>query len=246
MSNDLKRQISDHMQPDVRAIGFAPVERFADAPPGHQPGNACKNAKTVIVFGLPVPRGILRSPDYNLYFLHRTYHTVYRNLDELALRLCNFIESTGDHLAVPVPSYAPMVFKQMVPWGLMSLKHAAVQAGLGAFGRSGQMYHPKYGSMLRLSAVITSAELPGDPLIEKDPCPPACVACQELCPSGAFDSEGAFDKMICLRYTVKHAIYPLALRDAKSLEHIERVVNTAGHDYWLSCDECLKACPLNR
>jgi len=246
MSEELKKSIVEHLNSRVNAIGFAPVDRFDDAPGMHHPANACKDAQTVIVFGKTVPRGILRSPDYNLYALHRSYHTVYKHLDELALKLCNFVEAQGDFLAVPIPSYAPMVFHGMEPWGILSLKHAAACAGLGAFGRSEQMYHQKYGSLLRLGAVVTNAELPGDPLIDEDPCPPKCNACQQVCPSKAFDNKGKFSKMTCLQYSIKHAIYPLALKDEIGLKHIERVINTAGYNYWLACDECLKVCPLNK
>ena len=246
MQNELKNAILKLMEKSVPAVGFAPVERFADAPQKHQPPGICKNAKTVIVFGIPVPRGVLKSPDYNLYGLHRSYHTAYRDLDTIALGLCNFIESRGDFVAVMIPSYAPMVFQGVEPWGLLSLKHAAVLAGLGALGRSGQMYHPIFGARLRLAAVVTDAELPGDPVNDQLPCPDKCHACQKICPAGAFTAEGGFQKMTCLGHTIKHAIYPLALKDAAGLKHIERVINTAGHDYWIDCDECVKVCPLNR
>ena len=246
MNAELKKSILDHFEARLSAIGFAPVDRFEDAPQKHHPAGVCKDARTVIVIGITVPRGILQSPDYNLYALHRSYHTVYKHLDELSLELCNYIEARGKYLAIAIPSYAPMVFGGMEPWGLMSLKHAAARAGLGAFGRSEQMYHPEYGSLLRLGAVVTSAELPGDPMMETDPCPPKCNACRKVCPSKAFDDEGKFDKMTCLRHTIKHAIYPLALKDEIGLKQIERVINTAGYNYWLACDECLKVCPLNK
>jgi len=246
MNDSLRESIVRHLDGRVSAVGFAPVERFADAPEKHHPAGICKGAKTVVVFGIEIPRGILESPDYNLHTLHRSYHTVYRRLDEISLGLCNLIESQGSFTAAMVPSYAPMVFHEFEPWGLLSLKHAAVRAGLGAFGRSGQMYHPTYGSRLRLAAVVTDAELPGDPVIDEDPCPPKCHACQKICPAGAFAADGTFRKMTCMAHTIKHAIYPLALKDAEGLRHIERVINTAGYDYWLECDECLKVCPNNR
>jgi epoxyqueuosine reductase len=246
MPDQLKQAIVSHLGDHVSAIGFAPVERFAEAPETHHPANLCKGAQTVVVFGIQVPRGIFTSPDYNLYALHRSYHTVYRQLDEIGLGLCNFIESQGRYTAVMVPSYAPMVFHEFEPWGLISLKHAAVLAGLGAFGRSGQMYHPTYGARLRLAAAVTTAELDGDPIIEEDPCPKKCRACQQSCPAGAFSAAGDFQKMTCLAHTIKHAIYPLALKGDNARKHIERVVNTAGYDYWLDCDACMKACPNNR
>lgn len=246
MNDSLKQQITGFLADRVSALGFAPVDRFDEAPEKHHPARLCRDAATVIVFGIPIPRGVLTSPDYDLYGIHRSYHTVYRHLDEIGLALCNFIESKGAHAAIAVPSYAPLVFHGAEPWGMLSLKHAAVNAGLGAFGRSGQMYHPEYGSLLRLAGVVTSAQMPRDPIISEGPCPKGCNACQKKCPAGAFTKSGEFRKMICLPYSVKHAIYPLALKGADALNHIERVVNTAGNDYWLACDECLKACPNNR
>jgi epoxyqueuosine reductase QueG len=246
MNENLKTEVKKFLDSRVSAAGFAPVDRFFQAPEKHHPSRICKDAKTVIVFGIPISRGILSSPDYNLYGIHRSYHTVYRKLDEIGLALSNFLESKGAEAAMAVPSYAPMVFHGAEPWGLLSLKHAAVNAGLGAFGKSGQMYHRKYGSLLRLAAVVTSEQMPGDPVIDQDPCPKGCNACQKKCPAGAFSDSGELNKMACLAHSVKHAIYPLALKGADALKHIERVINTAGHDYWLACDECLKACPNNK
>ncbi|HLZ18597.1 MAG TPA: 4Fe-4S double cluster binding domain-containing protein [Smithellaceae bacterium] len=245
MNGELKDAVINYLGHRVSAVGFAPVERFSDAPPRHHPSDVCKDARTVVVFGIPIPKGVFTSPAYNLHAVHRSYHTVYRHLDEISLALSNFIESQGPYRAVMIPTYAPMVFQNFEPWGLLSLKHAAVQAGLGAFGRSGQMYHPLYGARLRLSAVVTSAEMPGNPVVNADPCPEKCRACLTVCPVAAFAQDGSFKKMTCLSRSVKHAIYPLALKDAEGLKHIERVINTAGHDYWLDCDECMKVCPNN-
>jgi epoxyqueuosine reductase QueG len=246
MDAQLREVVIDHMRGRVSALGFAPVDRFQGTPDRHHPSDVCRDARTVIVFAKTVPRGVLNSPVYHLHTLHRSYHTTYRHLDELGLDLCTFIESQGNYRSVPVPSYAPMVFKGMEPWGIISLKHAAVYAGLGSFGRSGQVYHPDHGARLRFGAVITDAEISGDEVIDADPCPPACSACRAACPTGAIGISGEFNKLVCLGHTIKHAIYPLALKSEADLGHIERVINTAGYDYWIACDECVKACPRNR
>jgi len=245
MAADLKKSIIQWLGDKVDAVGFASADRFNDAPEKHHPARICKDARTVIVFGKTVPRGMLKSPDYNLYFLHRSYHSTYMYLDDLGVKLSNFVESQGDYLAVPIPTFAPMVFHGAESWGILSLKHAAVNAGLGAFGRNGLMFHPKYGSLLRLGAVVTDAELAPDTLIDTDPCPPKCEACLKACPSKAFQ-DGSFNKMICMSYTIKHAIYPLALRSEEGLKQIELVINTAGYNYWINCDTCLRVCPKNR
>jgi epoxyqueuosine reductase len=246
MKENLKKSISEFLKPQVTAFGFASVDRFSGAPEAHHPGRICRDAATVIVFGITVPQGILRSPDYNLYTLHRSYHSAYMRIDEISLALCNYAESQGKYLAVPIPSYAPMVFHQFEPWGILSLKHAAVNAGMGSFGRSGQVYHPRYGSLLRLGAVVTDAVIDPDPLLPPDPCPPNCSACFRACPAKAFDENGRFSKMTCLGHSIKHAIYPLALQSEAGLKKIERVINTAGHNYWIDCDECIKVCTLNK
>ncbi len=243
---ELKQNLIEWLGERVDAAGIAPVDRFREAPDKHHPSRICQDARSVIVLGKKVPRGMLRSPEYSLYFLHRTYHSVYPYLDALGLELCNWIESQGNFLAVPIPAFAPLVFEGVEPWGILSLKHAAVNAGLGTFGRSGYVYHPLHGAMLRLGAVVTSAELPADPLIERDPCPPKCRACHQACPARAFDEQGRFDKLACLGHTIKHAIYPLALQGDDALTRLERVNNTAGFNYWLTCNECLKVCPANR
>jgi len=77
MSENLKNSITAFLKPQVTELGFASVDRFAEAPEKHHPKRICKNAETVIVFGIVVPRGMLKSPDYNLYALHRSYHPPY-------------------------------------------------------------------------------------------------------------------------------------------------------------------------
>ncbi len=246
MDEVLKSDIISYLAEKATTVGFAPVERFVDAPEAHHPERICKGAKTVVVFAAPVPRGVFRSPGYSLHTMHRSYHTVYSRLDEIALDLCNFIEEKGDSLAAPVPSYAPLVFHGMEPWGVLSLKNAAVYAGLGAIGRNGLVHHPRYGALLRLGAVVTAAALPGDEIKDDSPCPEKCGACLESCPSGAFDDSGGFEKLTCLGHTIKHAIYPITLKDERGLKHIERVINTAGYNYWLACNKCISVCPNNR
>ena len=244
---DIKQKIKNWVDNKVDAVGFAPIDRFAEAPENHHPERMLRGARTVIVYGRLIPRGVTRSPDYGKYFLHRSYHTVYPYLDELGYSLSNYLEAETGELAVQAPSYLPMVFHDREPWGVLSLKHAAEKAGLGAFGRSGQLYHPKYGALLRLGAVITTAEIEGDPLMDDMPCPEDCTACMKACPVHAIkQTREQFEKMTCLAYAIKHAIYPLALGTEEGIKRIERVINTAGYDYWLECFSCVKVCPLNQ
>jgi hypothetical protein len=47
----------------------------------------------------------------------------------------------------------------------------------------------------------------------------------KACPAHAFNDRGEFKKLVCLGHTIKHAIYPLALKDEAGLKNIERVIN---------------------
>lgn len=239
-------KVNDFLASRVTAFGFAPVERFAKAPERHHPANICKDAKAVVVFAIASPRGMLRSPEYGLHAMHRSYHTIYSRLDDIAVDLCNFIEQETGGFAVPVPAYAPMVFEEMEPWGILSLKHAAVNAGLGAIGRNGLLHNQKYGTMLRLGAVVTDTALPGSALQDHFPCKEKCNACHQACPSGALQGKGEFNKMTCLGHTIQHAFYPLAFKDPENFKQIDLIVNTAGYNYWLTCNQCIRVCPNNR
>src|SRR4030043_108547 len=102
MAESLKQSIKKFLRPHVDAVGFASVNRFTDAPEAHHPARVCPDVKTVIVIGIPVPQGMLRSPDYNLYAVHRTYHSAYTRLDHIDLSLINFIQAKGAHMALTI------------------------------------------------------------------------------------------------------------------------------------------------
>lgn len=239
--------VRDFLGTRVTRVGFAPVDRFEGAPEEHHPAYVLDGAATVIVLAVAVPKGILHSKGRSLYSLHRAYHTVYPLLDEIGLSLANHIEEQTGHLATTVPSYAPLTYREGIePWGVLSLKHAAVRAGLGAFGKNGLVHNPDFGTMLRLGAVVTTAPFEGSEMLGDDPCPPGCKLCHKACPSQAIGPEGEFAKLTCLGHTIKHAIYPLAIRSKEDMRHLERITNTAGYNYWLTCHVCLSSCPNNR
>ncbi len=111
---ELKAITKEFLKPMVMVVGFSEIDRFSKAPEAHSPEQVCKDPKTVVVFGISVAQGMLRSPKYSLYAMHCLYHTVYPMLNEVSLQLCNFLEAQRG-LAVPIPSYAPLVFDKMEP-----------------------------------------------------------------------------------------------------------------------------------
>lgn len=103
----------------------------------------------------------------------------------------------GRAMAVPV-SY-PMDFTDPKKIGLgeVSLRHAAVAAGLGAFGSHNLVVHPRFGTRVIFAAVLTDLELEPDRPLAENPCF-ECGKCVKACPVGALDEKGKTDLRKCL------------------------------------------------
>ncbi len=63
-----------------------------------------------------------------------------------------------------------------------SHRYAAVAAGLGAIGLSGNVVTPEYGARIYLSSVITDAPLEPDQPLDENPCD-ECKTCLNACPA---------------------------------------------------------------
>lgn len=110
-----------------------------------------------------------------------------------ALNLAGYIEMKG-HKSVPV--IANNYYRSDTPGGLLdmlpdiSLRYLAVRSGVGCFGLSGNVIHPKYGATIILGAVITTAEFePTQPLPPEENYCDGCKMCMASCASGTMDPE---------------------------------------------------------
>ena len=83
----------------------------------------------------------------------------------------------------------PLAFGN-VDWNLtptFSHRYGAVAAGVGAFGWSGNVMSPEFGSRILLETVITDAALEPDAMLEKTPCD-GCRVCARVCQAGYIDT----------------------------------------------------------
>lgn len=179
---------------DVCGIGS--VDRFENAPDGYSPLDLFDKCQSVIAVGIALPKGLYEIEPRLLYgHFNNEICTV---LDHLDLKLSKELERKYHCLAVPVPCDAPNEYwdaKSMTAKGLISMKHAAVQCGLGSIGKNSLFIHPEYGNRLVLGVVLTDMELKSDPL-QADLCIPGCKRCIENCPAEAI-TEGTVNQKSC-------------------------------------------------
>lgn len=180
--------------------GFAGIERFRDAPDEFSPGRLFPACQTVVCFGVALPKG-LESVAPRLMYGHYN-HMSCEWVDRIAFQTARLLEGAYGCLAVPLPCDAPYEEwdeTRLHGHGLLSMKHAAVCAGLGTLGKSTLLLHDTYGNRLTLGAVLTDLPLPSDPLA-RSICPPACSRCMDSCPSGAI-RDGAVEQRLCRLHT---------------------------------------------
>jgi epoxyqueuosine reductase len=114
-----------------------------------------------------------------------------------------FIEKEFGSKAMSTPLSYPLNMQPENRFGLVadfSQRHAAVAAGLGNFGRHNLVIHPKLGSRVIFSTILTDLELPPDPPVTEDLCI-HCNICVENCPGRALDEEGKTDEFKCMKHS---------------------------------------------
>jgi len=175
-------------------------------------------------------------------------------------RVARYVETQLGSSAVTVPVSYPMDFAAPEKRGVgeVSLRHAAVAAGLGAFGLHNLVVHPKLGTRVIFTAVLTKLEITSDPPQEDNPCT-GCRLCISACPAGALNVEGKTDMLKCLRnsqpYGVGGSISFWSRFSGASREEQKAMLRSPeylsiyqsgfiGFQYF--CFRCYAACPVGR
>jgi ferredoxin len=138
-------------------------------------------------------RGFLSKKDWRSHCAERKRlaQTLYHIND----RLMDFLESQGyQALGIDInnnyrPEEGAADVTEMTEFHpVFSHRYAAVAAGVGRLGWSGNVLAPGYGALLELSTVVTSAELQPDPLLAENPCD-KCKICAAACPVGMMSAK---------------------------------------------------------
>jgi len=169
------------------ACGVANIDRFSEAPAGFHPKDIFQDCKSVIVFGIALPRGLTKVDPRLIYGYFN--NSSCSKVDEIAFRTAKEIERLYGGYAIPLPSDDPYEYwnsEKVEGRGLISMKHAAVLAGLGTLGKNTLLLNEEYGNLLTLGAVLTDLDLESDPLAESI-CIDECSLCIQNCPSQALN-----------------------------------------------------------
>lgn len=217
-----------------------------------------------IVLGMRLQAGtsrILAWNDRNKYYndeLSLTY------LEELSLELVYWLEDAGYPAIIVPPTHVDPWRYQGDPGKhrepLLSLPHAAVEAGLGTLGLNGQILTPQFGPRVVLSVVLCSVDVECDrPMSEALCLGPECGRCLKACP-GDVIGQWERDWEACDRYRSPHGFAQLSeylgrVIDEPDLQKKKAMLRSeASFDLWQSilrgagvitgCRRCADVCPV--
>jgi epoxyqueuosine reductase len=218
---DLTRRIKEvALQMGIAKVGVAGLENLA-GPPEADPEQILPGARTVISFLSVEPEeaiiSYLSKKDPEPYRDH--FYENIQLLGRAGLALAEALRS-GGYRAVPlspngVYSEGSSVFTGLKP--PFSHRYAAVAAGIGTIGLSGNVVTPEYGARVGLSSVVCDAPLvPDQPLVD-NPCD-ECRRCLKSCPAG----------FMSLSETVSFTMGGREYRYAKKGLHARCAISCAG------------------
>ena len=180
--------------------GISPMSRFEGCPKQYDGRYIFPAAKSMIVLGFRIARGMFRGIEEGTYFSaypsmgYAAMNQVY--IPEVLHRLTCFLEDDGSE-TVPVmffagPSNNTVTGKFREGWSrnvapdrpypdiLINFRFAAYMAGLGEIGWSKVLLTPEFGPRVRFAVLLTDAELEPDPIYEGHICD-RCKQCARNC-----------------------------------------------------------------
>ena len=202
MSKEEIRQMGLSYGADV--VGFAAVEDY-QSKRSPDPKTILPGIRSMVVLGFRELDGSLAS-DIGRISMHSrigqmdltrrcTFHTAKELEDRYRVKAAPIMASYPLNMAAP---YMGLVAD-------ISLRHAAVAAGLGIFGRHNLVISPRFGTRVIFTAILTDMELASDPAVTEVLCK-ECGLCVESCPARALDEEGKTEDLKCLRNSQPHGI----------------------------------------
>ena len=180
-------------------VGIASRKRLAHAPGSGDPSYLLPNTGSVISFGVALDqeaaRDFIAKRDWISHGENRK--KVVKKLYSIGDQLVSLLRKEGfEAVNVDINNkYRPEegaadVTEMTEFYPDFSHRYGAVAAGIGRLGWSGNLMTHRYGALVELGSVLTSAELTSDPLLEDNPCD-RCKNCSLVCPVGMISTREA-------------------------------------------------------
>lgn len=222
------------------------------------------DADRVIVMAKRISAGTSRILPWNDRHKYYNDELAITALEETALDLVYWLEDRGyPSIIVPPTHVDPWRYRndpKQHMTTLISLNHAAVEAGLGTLGLNLQLLTPEFGPRVILTAVMSSVECTADAPMTTALCRgPECGRCLSACPG---DVIGHWDRdwPACDRYRSPHGFAQLAehlqaIFDAPDTAKMKEIVRSeTSFNLWQSilrgsgvvtgCRRCEDVCPV--
>jgi len=190
-------------------VGIANIERFEGAPLECDPRQIMPEAKSMVVVGFRVFRGLYRGIEEGTLFSN--YSSMgYAGINQIQMPMMlwkfgKLFEDEG-YEAIPLPNdfpwnsistgtgamkenwSRPVAPGKPAPDVFIHMRIAAYCAGLGEIGWSKVFLNPVYGPRVRYGALLTEAELEPDPLVEPGTLCDRCMSCVRECSGKAISA----------------------------------------------------------
>ena len=240
----------------IDVVGFTSIEDYRSEK-SPDPHTILPDVKSIIVLGHRMIDGALESKNMRVAMSARM-GVMDTSKSHLYL-MARFIEDRFKAKAATVLSSYPLDMEAPALGlrGDVSLRHAAVSAGLGRFGRHNLVIHPRFGSRLSFMGILTTLPLASDMPVTEGLCDD-CNLCVEACPGKALDIEGKTEDLKCLRasqpYGIGAAIGYIRRFLGKSPEEQQTILKDPrfmslyqasfiGFHY--HCFNCIAVCPID-
>jgi epoxyqueuosine reductase QueG len=244
------------LEQDADVVGFAAADDYV-SPRSPALDTIMPGVKSLVVIGYR-ETSTCESPNKQIAMNGRL--DVMELIRVVNYKTARFIETKFGSKAMSAPYSYPMTMSKETNGsvGEVSLRHAAVAAGLGAWGRHNIVIHPDLGTRVVFSAVLTQLELTSDEKISDSLCND-CGRCVENCPSGALAVEGKTHLGKCLSNSQPYGIggairFGMEMVDAEPEKkkemladpHFWRLYQAGFIGFQYQCFNCLAICPVGQ
>lgn len=265
-ADDIKNKVREL---GANLVGIADGQIMNDNPPDpadpRRPSDISDyDAGRVIIIAKRLNTGTTRIKRWDERHKYYNDELTTTTLEEIALETVFWLEDKGYPALIVPPSHVdPWRYQgnpdeHMKP--LLSLDHAAVEAGLGTLGLNQQLLTPEYGPRVMLAGVLSSVDVAADARREDALClGPECGRCLSACP-GDVVQHWDRDWSACDRYRSPHGFPQLTefiegiIGEPDNMKKQEMLRSEDGFNIWQSilrgsgvvtgCRRCQDVCPV--